>query len=115
MHLKNDDLGAWNVVWRNLSTFLLDVQHSCSNFQLIIVLICLSLEQTNKPQNDDMENKNKKDVANETNDICDSSVSKNKIVVTYGQSIHLGCFETVPEILKDQQVAWYHHSKDNGR
>ncbi|KAL7050696.1 hypothetical protein ACKWTF_004184 [Chironomus riparius] len=55
------------------------------------------------------------DVANETNDICDSSVSKNKIVVTYGQSIHLGCFETVPEILRDQQVVWYHHSKDNGR
>ena len=55
------------------------------------------------------------DVANETNDICDTSVSKNKIVVTYGQSIHLGCFETVPEILRDQQVSWYHHSKDNGR
>lgn len=57
----------------------------------------------------------KQDVANETNDICDSSVSKNKIIVTYGQSVHLGCFETVPEILRDQQVVWYHHSKDNGR
>ncbi|CRL00146.1 CLUMA_CG013422, isoform A [Clunio marinus] len=55
------------------------------------------------------------DVSNETNDICDSSVPKNKIIVTYGQSIHLGCFETVPEILRDQQVSWYHHSKDNGR
>jgi len=55
------------------------------------------------------------DVANETTDICDTSIAKNNIVVTYGQSIHLGCFETVPEILKDQQVVWYHHSKDNGR
>lgn len=55
------------------------------------------------------------DVANEKSDICDASVSKNKIVVTYGQSIHLGCFETVPEILKDQQVVWYHHTNENGR
>ena len=55
------------------------------------------------------------DVANETNDICDVSVSKQKIIVTYGQSVHLGCFENVPEVLKDQQVTWYHHSKDNGR
>lgn len=56
-----------------------------------------------------------KDVGNETSDICDTSVQKKKIVVTYGQSVHLGCFVKIPEVLKDQQVSWYHHSKDKGR
>lgn len=55
------------------------------------------------------------DVANETSDICDSSVLKKKIVVTYGQSVHLGCFVKIPEVLKNEQVTWYHHSKDRGR
>lgn len=55
------------------------------------------------------------DVGNETNDICDTSVQKKKIVVTYGQSVHLGCFVKIPEVLKDQQVSWYHYSKDKGR
>ncbi|KAI8128399.1 Semaphorin-2A [Lucilia cuprina] len=55
------------------------------------------------------------DVGNETSDICDSSVLKKKIVVTYGQSVHLGCFVKIPEVLKNEQVTWYHHSKDKGR
>ncbi|XP_055916036.1 semaphorin-2A isoform X1 [Eupeodes corollae] len=55
------------------------------------------------------------DVGNRTNDICDSSVLKKKIVVTYGQSVHLGCFVKIPEVLKNEQVTWYHHSKDKGR
>uniref|UniRef100_W8ANI8 Semaphorin-2A n=1 Tax=Ceratitis capitata TaxID=7213 RepID=W8ANI8_CERCA len=55
------------------------------------------------------------DVANETSDICDSSVLKKKIIVTYGQSVHLGCFVKIPEVLKNEQVTWYHHSKDKGR
>ncbi|XP_055601449.1 semaphorin-2A isoform X2 [Uranotaenia lowii] len=55
------------------------------------------------------------DVGNETYDICDTSVLKKKIIVTYGQSVHLGCFVKVPEILKDQSVTWYHHSKEKGR
>ncbi|XP_063698787.1 semaphorin-2A isoform X2 [Culicoides brevitarsis] len=55
------------------------------------------------------------DVGNETYDICDTSVLKKKIVVTYGQSVHLGCYVKVPEVLKDQQVTWYHHSKEKGR
>ncbi|XP_061387720.1 semaphorin-2A [Musca vetustissima] len=55
------------------------------------------------------------DVGNETSDICDSSVLKKKITVTYGQSVHLGCFVKIPEVLKNEQVTWYHHSKDKGR
>uniref|UniRef100_A0A182SAC6 Semaphorin-2A n=1 Tax=Anopheles maculatus TaxID=74869 RepID=A0A182SAC6_9DIPT len=55
------------------------------------------------------------DVGNETYDICDTSVLKKKIIVTYGQSVHLGCFVKIPEILKDQTVTWYHHSKEKGR
>lgn len=55
------------------------------------------------------------DVANDTYDICDSSVLKKKVVITYGQSVHLGCFVKIPEVLKNQQVTWYHHSKEKGR
>lgn len=55
------------------------------------------------------------DVANDTYDICDSSVLKKKVVITYGQSVHLGCFVKMPEVLKSQPVTWYHHSKEKGR
>lgn len=55
------------------------------------------------------------DVANDTYDICDTSVLKKKVVITYGQSVHLGCFVKIPEVLKNQQVTWYHHSKEKGR
>lgn len=55
------------------------------------------------------------DVGNETYDVCDSSVLKKKIVVTYGQSVHLGCFVKIPDVLKHQHVTWYHHSKEKGR
>lgn len=57
----------------------------------------------------------KQDVGNETYDVCDSSVLKKKIVVTYGQSVHLGCFVKIPDVLKNQHVTWYHHSKEKGR
>lgn len=40
---------------------------------------------------------------------------KKKVIVTYGQSVHLGCFIKIPEVLKNQQVTWYHHSKEKGR
>lgn len=52
-----------------------------------------------------------KDVGNETNDICDTSVAEKKIIVTYGQSVSLGCFTKVPEVLRDQEITWYHHFK----
>lgn len=55
------------------------------------------------------------DVGNETNDICDTSILKKKIVVTFGQSVHLGCYVKIPEVLKNQQVTWYHHSNAKGR
>lgn len=55
------------------------------------------------------------DVGNDTYDICDTSVLKKKVIVTYGQSVHLGCFVKIPEVLKNQQVKWYHHSKEKGR
>ncbi|XP_050076177.1 semaphorin-2A-like [Anopheles maculipalpis] len=55
------------------------------------------------------------DVGNRTSDICDTNVMRKKIIVTFGQSVHLGCFARVPEILKHQPVTWYHHSKERGR
>ncbi|XP_071445173.1 semaphorin-2A [Hetaerina americana] len=55
------------------------------------------------------------DVANTTHSMCDSSAMKKRMVVTWGQSIHLGCFLKMPEVLANQHVIWYHHSKDKGR
>lgn len=55
------------------------------------------------------------DVSNSTADVCDSSVGKRKLVVTWGQSVHLGCFVKMPEVLENQEVKWYHYSKEKGR
>lgn len=55
------------------------------------------------------------DVSNSSLSICDSSVVKKKLVATWGQSVHLGCFLKVPEVLASQPVTWYHHSKEKGR
>lgn len=55
------------------------------------------------------------DVSNTTADVCDSSVGKRKLVVTWGQSVHLGCFVKMPEVLANQEVRWYHYSKEKGR
>lgn len=55
------------------------------------------------------------DVSNDTAGVCDSSVLKKKLVVTWGQSIHLSCFLKMPEVLRSQTVTWYHYSKEKGR
>ncbi|XP_065352421.1 semaphorin-2A isoform X2 [Cloeon dipterum] len=55
------------------------------------------------------------DVSNSSVSICETSISKKKMVVTWGQSVHLGCFAKMPEVLSSQTVIWYHHSKDKGR
>lgn len=55
------------------------------------------------------------DVSNDTAGVCDSSVLKKKLVVTWGQSIHLSCFLKMPEVLRSQTVTWFHHSKEKGR
>ncbi|PSN50647.1 Semaphorin-2A, partial [Blattella germanica] len=55
------------------------------------------------------------DVSNSTVGVCDSSVVKKKMVVTWGQSIHLGCFLKMPEVLSSQTVTWFHYNKEKGR
>ncbi|XP_044740244.1 semaphorin-2A isoform X2 [Chrysoperla carnea] len=55
------------------------------------------------------------DVSNSTASICDSSVIKKKMVVNWGQSLHLGCFLKIPTVLASQTITWYHHSKEKGR
>lgn len=55
------------------------------------------------------------DVAGSTPDLCDSSVPKKRMLVTWGQSIHLGCFLKMPSVLSQRAVTWYHHSKEKGR
>ncbi|VVC92725.1 unnamed protein product [Leptidea sinapis] len=55
------------------------------------------------------------DVANETADICDSSISRKSVSATWGQSLHLGSFVKMPEVLQPRAVSWYHYSRDKGR
>ncbi|CAG9764633.1 unnamed protein product [Ceutorhynchus assimilis] len=55
------------------------------------------------------------DVSNSTIDVCDSSVIKKKMMVTWGQSLHLGCFLKMPAVLQSQAITWYHYSKEKGR
>ncbi|KAG8239315.1 hypothetical protein J437_LFUL015091 [Ladona fulva] len=55
------------------------------------------------------------DVENKTSGLCDTSAFKKKIVVTWGQSVHLNCVVHVAEELNDQKVIWYHYTKDKKR
>lgn len=55
------------------------------------------------------------DVTNSTAGVCESSVVKKKLAVTWGQSVHLSCFERMPQVLSSQTVTWYHYSKEKGR
>ncbi|XP_066909227.1 semaphorin-2A [Halyomorpha halys] len=55
------------------------------------------------------------DVSNSSASVCDSSVVKKKLSVTWGQSVHLGCFVKMPQVLASQTVTWYHYSKEKGR
>ncbi|XP_075210954.1 semaphorin 2a [Lycorma delicatula] len=55
------------------------------------------------------------DVTNSTAGVCESSVVKKKLTVTWGQSVHLSCFLKMPQVLSSQTVTWYHYSKEKGR
>ncbi|XP_049774301.1 semaphorin-2A isoform X1 [Schistocerca gregaria] len=55
------------------------------------------------------------DVTNTSANLCEHSVMKKKLIVTWGQSIHLGCFLKVPEVLSSQTISWVHYTKDKGR
>nr|CAD7268322.1 unnamed protein product [Timema shepardi] len=55
------------------------------------------------------------DVSNITQGVCDSTIVKKKMLVTWGQSVHLGCFLKMPLVLNTHSVTWYHYSKEKGR
>lgn len=55
------------------------------------------------------------DVTNSSASVCESSVIKKKLSVTWGQSVHLSCFVKMPQVLSSQTVTWYHYSKEKGR
>lgn len=55
------------------------------------------------------------DVSNSSASVCESSVIKKKLSVTWGQSVHLSCFVKMPQVLSSQTVTWYHYSKEKGR
>ncbi|KAL7301621.1 hypothetical protein TKK_0005630 [Trichogramma kaykai] len=55
------------------------------------------------------------DVSNHTSSICDNSIGKRKLAVTWGQSVYLACFVKIPEVLENQMVQWFHYNKEKGR
>lgn len=68
-----------------------------------------------KSQNIIFQNSLIQDVANETADICDSSIARKSVSATWGQSLHLGSFVKMPEVLQPRAVTWYHYSREKGR
>lgn len=55
------------------------------------------------------------DATNTTTGICDSSVPRKKVTATWGQTLHLSCFLTLPTIFATQELTWFHSSKERGR
>ncbi|XP_041972853.1 semaphorin-2A-like isoform X2 [Aricia agestis] len=55
------------------------------------------------------------DATNSTPSICEASAPLRTVRAGYGQSVHLAAFGRTPEALKDQNVVWYHHSREKGR
>ncbi|XP_045492185.1 semaphorin-2A-like isoform X1 [Colias croceus] len=55
------------------------------------------------------------DATNSTPSICEASAPLKTVRAGYGQSVHLAAFGKTPEALRDQNVAWYHHSRERGR
>ena len=51
---------------------------------------------------------------NKSPEVCDNSVIKKKITVTWGQSVHLTCFKNVPVAMQSAKIQWYHaHNKSH--
>ncbi len=47
--------------------------------------------------------------------LCDACIAKKKMVVTWGQSIHLGCAVKLPRPISLKDITWHHYSKDKGK
>ncbi|KAL7631991.1 UNVERIFIED_CONTAM: hypothetical protein RMT77_017690 [Armadillidium vulgare] len=55
------------------------------------------------------------DVTGEMPGLCDTSIAKKKMVVTWGQSIHLGCAVKLPKPISLKDITWHHYSKEKGK
>lgn len=55
------------------------------------------------------------DATNSTPAVCEASAPLRTVRVGYGQSVHFAAFANTPEVLRDQVVVWYHHSREKGR
>lgn len=55
------------------------------------------------------------DVTGATPGLCDACIAKKKMVVTWGQSIHLGCAVKLPRPISLKDITWHHYSKDKGK
>ncbi|XP_042239882.1 semaphorin-2A-like [Homarus americanus] len=55
------------------------------------------------------------DVTGSTPGLCDACIAKKKMVVTWGQSIHLGCAVKLPRPISLKDITWHHYSKDKGK
>ncbi|XP_018009025.1 semaphorin-2A [Hyalella azteca] len=55
------------------------------------------------------------DVTGLTPGVCDASIGKKKMLVTWGQSVHLGCAVKLPRPIALKDVTWHHYSKEKGK
>lgn len=55
------------------------------------------------------------DVRGATPGLCDACIAKKKMLVTWGQSIHLGCAVKLPRPISLKDITWHHYSKDKGK
>ena len=54
------------------------------------------------------------DVSSATPGICDACIAKKRLLVTWGQAVHLSCAIKLPEPMSSLPVTWYYYSREKG-
>ena len=55
------------------------------------------------------------DVSNSTPGICDACIAKKRLLVTWGQAVHLSCAIKLPEPMSALPVTWFYYSREKGQ
>jgi len=55
------------------------------------------------------------DVPNTTPGICDACIAKKRLLVTWGQAVHLSCAIKLPEPMSSLPVTWFYYSRERGQ
>jgi hypothetical protein len=55
------------------------------------------------------------DVSSSSPGICDACIAKKRLLVTWGQAVHLSCAIKLPEPMSSMPVTWYYYSREKGQ